>query len=305
MQRYPSCKHCCLQETASLRLGAINSSSTVRLANLGSGQPLLLTYGQQPILFVNNSHTLVYGVNGSSSVSLTTNTQGGSVVNLAADVINLQAPVLGLAGNLSLSNSTLAQLQQQLSMSSSLTPPSGSVSPPVSPMLPPLPPSPLPVDPPPPTPSPPPLLSPPPPPSVPPPSPLLRPPPSPPTPPPRSPPPPHSPSPPPPTSPPPPPPPSPIVPPPAPPASATAFEAAENFSGILRGNRPLAFYGNNAESGPSTQVCCMQSCTIASIGTSRCKQSTCHSVINMYSPCYPWEVTVACHTQYVHVDKLL
>ncbi|KAL3159984.1 hypothetical protein ABBQ38_010372 [Trebouxia sp. C0009 RCD-2024] len=246
------------QAPASLRLGAANSSSTVRLANLGSGQPLLLTYGQHPILFVNNSHTVVYGVDGSSSVSLTTNTQGGSVVNLAADVINMQAPMLGIAGNLSLSNDTLSQLQQQLSMS-----PPGFLSPPTSPMLPPLPPSPLPPfppppippppTPPPPTPPPPTLLSPPPPPpSNPPPPPVLRPPPPPPAPPPTSPPPPQSPSPPP-LSPPPPPP-SPVVPPPAPPASATAFEAAANFSGILRGNMPLAFYGTNPAAGPSTSI---------------------------------------------------
>lgn len=256
------CMVCCLQFPASLRLGGVNSSSTVRLANLGSGQPMLLTYGQYPILFVNSSHTLVYGVNSSSSVSLTTNTQGGSVVNLVADVINMQAPVLGFAGNLSLSNGTLSQLQQQLSMTALLLPPPPFVSPPISPMLPPLPPSPPPPVPPPPTPPPPTVLPPPPPPPTnPPPPPVLRPPPPPPTPPPTSPPPPHSPAPPP-LSPPPPPP-SPIQPPPAPPASASAFEAAANSSGILRGSMPLAFYGGNPAAGPSTNVRCTASNTSA------------------------------------------
>ncbi|DBB09662.1 TPA: hypothetical protein ACH3X3_001309 [Trebouxia sp. C0006] len=82
------------QSPASLRLGPSGGNSTIRLANLGSAASFLLSYGQQPIIYVNTTHTLLYGVNGSSSISLTTNQQGASTVNIAGDVINMHTAFL-------------------------------------------------------------------------------------------------------------------------------------------------------------------------------------------------------------------
>jgi len=145
-----------VQHPSTLRLGASNGSTTIRLANLGSDGPLLLTYGEDPVLFTNTTHTILYSVAGSSSVSLTTNSAGSSVVNVVGDVINLQAGQIGIAGNLTLNNDAAVITD---------------ASPPPPPSPPPFPPPPPPESSPPPSPPPPPPSPPPPPPSPPPPPP--------------------------------------------------------------------------------------------------------------------------------------
>ncbi len=96
-----------MQHPSTLRLGASNGSTTVRLANLGSEGALLLTYGQSPVLFTNSTHTIVYGPVGDSSIALTTNAAGAAVINVVGDVINLQAGQIGILGDI-VYNNTLA-----------------------------------------------------------------------------------------------------------------------------------------------------------------------------------------------------
>ena len=131
-----------LQHPSTLRLGASNGSTTIRLATLGADGPLLLTYGEQPILFTNSSHTVVYGANGSSSISLTSDSAGSSVVSFVGDVINLQAGQIGIVGNLTVNPASPAAAAES-------APPPFPPPPPATPPLPPVPPPPPPSPPPP------------------------------------------------------------------------------------------------------------------------------------------------------------
>ena len=141
-----------LQHPSTLRLGASNGSTTIRLATLGADGPLLLTYGEQPILFTNSTHTVMYGANGSSSISLTSDSAGSSVVNFVGDVINLQAGQIGIVGNLTVNPASPGAAAES-------APPPISPLPPATPPLPPLPPPPPPSPPPPPPAPPPPVTS--------------------------------------------------------------------------------------------------------------------------------------------------
>ena len=95
---------CAVQNPTTLRLGASNGSTTIRLANLGSSGPLLLSYGLQPVLFTNSTHTILYSVGGSSSLSLSTNEAGSSVITVSSDIINIQAAQVGITGNVTFGN---------------------------------------------------------------------------------------------------------------------------------------------------------------------------------------------------------
>ena len=119
-----------MQHPSTLRLGASNGSTTVRLANLGSEGALLLTYGQSPVLFTNSTHTIVYGPVGDSSIALTTNAAGAAVINVVGDVINLQAGQIGILGDI-VYNNTLAT-SSDTSPPPSLPPPPPSPPPPAT-----------------------------------------------------------------------------------------------------------------------------------------------------------------------------
>ena len=93
-----------VQHPSTLRLGASNGSTTIRLANLGSAGPLLLSYGQEAVLFTNSTHTILYSVAGSSSVSLSSDASGSSVINVVGDIINLSGSQVGITGNLTVTN---------------------------------------------------------------------------------------------------------------------------------------------------------------------------------------------------------
>ena len=127
-----------LQLPSTLRLGASNGSTTIRLANLGSEGPLLLTYGEEPVLFTNSTHTIMYSVLGTGSIALSSNSNGSAVVNVVGDVINLQAGQIALAGNLTLNNAAAAMsVGPPPPLSPSPSPPPGSRPPPPPPAPPP------------------------------------------------------------------------------------------------------------------------------------------------------------------------
>lgn len=112
-----------MQYPSNLLLGASNSSNAVTLANLpASNQPLLLLVGQQQVLSVNSTHTVLSDLSGKGSISLSTTSSGASLVNITSDVIHLQAPQIGLVGNLNFSAGSGA-------LSSPLLPPPAAKAP--------------------------------------------------------------------------------------------------------------------------------------------------------------------------------
>ena len=114
-----------MQYGSGLRLGPVNSTTTTRLASLGTGQPLLLTYGQKPVLLVNETHTVLYGVNGSSSISLYADSQGNGSVSIQASNTQLQSTQVNL-GDSSFNETVIALIEAARGVAPGT--PQGSVS---------------------------------------------------------------------------------------------------------------------------------------------------------------------------------
>jgi len=77
-----------LQESSTMRLGPASSNTTVRLAN--TPDAMLLTRGNQQILLVNSTHTVLFGPDGLTSISLLTN-ETGYFVSVVADAVSSNA----------------------------------------------------------------------------------------------------------------------------------------------------------------------------------------------------------------------
>ncbi len=71
-----------------MRLGPSSSNISVRLAN--TPEAMLLTRGDQQVLLVNSTHTVLFGSDGLTSISLTSN-ETGSFVSVVADVVSSNA----------------------------------------------------------------------------------------------------------------------------------------------------------------------------------------------------------------------
>ena len=118
-----------LQVTSTMRLGPASSDNTVRMAN--TPDAMLLTRGDQQILLVNSTHTVLYGSDGQTSISLVTN-ETGSFVHVVADA--LSSNTASLSGTLTTSATTTAADVVDASTTSSNTVTSVGV-PPIAPGL--------------------------------------------------------------------------------------------------------------------------------------------------------------------------